>query len=61
MSAESADATQPSHPLSPPSSPALNLSLHQGIHVLAPACFLIFWMTLKILCNTTESDFSFEI
>ena len=25
------DATQPSHPLSPPSPPALNLSQHQGI------------------------------
>ena len=33
------DATQPSHPLSSPSSPALNLSLHQRIHVLPPACF----------------------
>ena len=25
------DAIQPSHPLSPPSSPALNLSQHQGL------------------------------
>ena len=25
------DATQPSHPLSPPSPPALNLSQHQGL------------------------------
>ena len=25
------DATQPSHPLSPPSPPALNLSQHQGV------------------------------
>ena len=32
------DAIQPSHPLSPPSSPALNLSQHQGLFSESTLC-----------------------
>ena len=37
------DAIQPSHPLSPPSPPALSLSQHQGLFQL-----------LTIVCNELE-------